>query len=86
MPKHILHQRLTQKILQFDECITISFKIDLKISVIFKTVKIEIPTRGNQNTHKREIKAPTNEEQTLKGTAKNTYKDNNKNKIKDTKC
>ena len=57
------------------------FKIDLKISVIYKTIKIEIPIKGNQNTHKGETRAPTKGEQTSQmGQQKTLRKRDNKNK------
>ena len=42
---HIKYQH--EKVLQLEECITSRFKINLNISVICKTIKIEILTKGN---------------------------------------
>ena len=38
-----------------------SFKIDMNIFVIYKTIKIEIPTKRNQNIHKEDKKKPAKE-------------------------
>ena len=40
--------------LQFKKYIMSPFKIDLNISVICKTIKIEIPIKRNENAHKKE--------------------------------
>ena len=52
-----------------------SFRIHLN-DFIWKNIKIEISTRGNQNTHKVKIKTP------IKRDNKNIYKRNNKNSHK----
>ena len=57
--------------LQFKEYITPYFKIDLNISVICKTIKVEIPATRNENTNKKDNT--------------DTHKGDNKNKTKDTK-
>ena len=62
--------------LQFEEYITTSFKIYLKICVICKSIKIKILIRKNQSTYKEST-------DTIKGTMKNTRKSDNKNKTKD---
>ena len=53
-------QILSRKVLRLEECITSSFKIDLNISIIRKTIKLEMPIRGNKTTTKGAIKTPTN--------------------------
>ena len=86
--KHISHWKLTHKVLQLEESIMSSFKMDLNISVIYKTIKIKIFTRGNQNTHKGDNKNihKGDNENPHKRTNKNTYKKSaKKNKTKNTK-
>ena len=46
MTNHLSYQKLTQKMLQLEKYITSHFKIDLNIFLIYKTIKIEISTRG----------------------------------------
>lgn len=50
--------------LQLKECIIPPFKIDLNFFAINKSIKIKVPAKGNQNTHKGETKIP------IKGTTK----------------
>ena len=55
------------------------FKIDLNISIIYKNIKIEIPTKGNQNTYKWETKTPIKGDNKIltKGTTKIKQKTQN---------
>ena len=56
--KHFSYLRLTRKVLQFKKYIMPPFKIDLNISVICKTIKIDIPTRKTKTPTKREEEHP----------------------------
>ena len=51
--KHLSQWRSIRKLLQFEEYITSLFKIDQNIYIVCKTIKLETPTRKNQNTHKK---------------------------------
>ena len=54
------------------------FKIDLNVSVICKSIKMEISIKGNQNTYKR------GKQNTHKGNNKNIHKKDNENPTKGT--
>ena len=69
MSKHFSQWRPSQSVLQLEECIMPPFNIDMNISVICKSIKVEILIRGNQNTHKGGVKTP------IMGTTKILMKD-----------
>ena len=61
------------------------FKIDLNISNIYKIIKIEIPTWGNQNTQKGgQLKYPQKEQTKTSIKRKKRYKTLNNEKKKKT--
>ena len=44
------------KSVELEECIISPFKINLNIYIIYKTIKIQISTRKNQNIRKEDTK------------------------------
>ena len=67
--KYLLRWRPIRKVSQFEKCITAPFKIDMNISIIYKTINVKIPVSRNQNTHTEETNTcAEGEENTYKGT------------------